>query len=161
VTPEDTISHLNQLIETSKNGELGYKTAAEHVNNTQLKTVFQEYAKQRAQFVQQLQTEVGRIGGSPAASGSLTAALHRGWIDVKSALSGGDGSALVAACETGEAAAVATYERALDMDIAGDTRTIVDQQLQRIREAHKHMLRLKETGSKAEYPKTEVGKGEG
>ncbi len=112
--------------------------------------------------MQQLQIEVARIGGAAASSGTLTAALHRGWIDVKSALSGGDGSALVAACETGEAAAEATYERALDMDISGDTRTIIDQQLQRIREAHKHMLRLKETGGKTvEYPKTQVGKGEG
>ena len=99
MTLEDTIGHINQLIATSKDGELGYRTAAEHVHNTQLRTVFSDYARQRAQFALQLQGEVERLGGTAQDSGSITAALHRGWIDVKSALSGGDGSAIVAACD--------------------------------------------------------------
>lgn len=161
MTTEDTIAHLNQLIEASKNGELGYTTAAEHVNNTQLKSVFQEYARQRARFVQQLQIEAARLGGAAVVSSSFPAALHRGWIDVKSALSGGDGSALVNACETGEAAALAAYQRALDLDISGEIRTLIDQQYRKIQEAHNHLLHLKEAGATQSYPKTEVGKGGG
>jgi uncharacterized protein (TIGR02284 family) len=162
VTPEDTIGQLNRLIETSKDGELGYSTAAEHVHNTQLQTIFQDYAKQRAHFALQLQAEVERLGGTAGESGSITAALHRGWIDVKSAFSGGDGSAIVAACETGEDAAVAAYERVLNMDISGQTRIMVEMQFHKVQEAHQHMLRLKEAhSSTVNQPKTEVSKGKG
>ena len=158
MTPEVIITHLKQLVETSKNGELGYTTAAEHVNNTQLQSIFREYARQRARFIQQLQSEIVRLGGTAEASGSITAALHRSWIDVKSALSGGDGSAIIAACESGEASAQTTYEKALDLAISGETRSLIEQQLRKIQEAHRHMLSLKETGLHAgSFPKSEVG----
>ena len=160
MTPEAIITHLKQLVETSKNGELGYTTAAEHVNNTQLQSIFREYAKQRARFIQQLQAEITRLGGTAEVSGSITAALHRSWIDVKSALSGGDGRAIVAACESGEAAAEATYEKTLDMDISGETRSLIEQQFHKIQEAHRHMLNLKETAAHTgSFPKSEVGGG--
>jgi uncharacterized protein (TIGR02284 family) len=165
VTPEDTIGCLNQLIETSKDGELGYRTAAEYVRNTQLQTIFQDYSRQRARFIQQLQAEVERLGGTPATSGSLTAALHRGWIDVKSALSGGDGSAIVAACETGEDAAVASYQGVLDTNISGETRSIVERQFHQVEEAHHHMRRLKEsrttTTTTAEHARGEAAQEKG
>ena len=149
MTTEDTIAHLNRLIETSKDGELGYRTAAQHVRNTQLQTVFGDYEKQRAYFARQLQAEVERLGGDAGTSGSLSAAIHRGWIDVKSALSGGQGGAIVAACEAGEEAAVAAYEKVLDMDISGEIRTLVSNQHHQIREAYEHMKRLKQSRSGA------------
>ena len=159
MTSEDTIRLINQLIETSLDGELGYRTAAEHVHNVQLQSVFTDYAKQRALFAHQLQAEVERLGGSAASSGSLTAALHRGWIDVKAALSRGDGGAIVAACETGEEAAAAAYQGVLDMDISGQTRSLIERQFRQVQEAHHHMSRLMETHGTVAYPKTETGKG--
>jgi uncharacterized protein (TIGR02284 family) len=155
VTPEETIQHLNELIETCRNGELGYRTAAGHVRNTQLETVFNDYSKQRGEFARQLQTEVSRLGGTPADSGTVGAALHRGWIDLKSGLSGGDGAAIVAACETGEDAAVAAFERVADMDITGQTKLLVEKQWRKIQEAHLHLLRLKEEAAVADYPKND------
>lgn len=156
MTLEETIGQLNQLIETSKDGELGYRTAAEHVHNTQLQTVFRDYSKERAQFGLQLKAEVERLGGSPSDSGSISAALHRGWIDVKSALSGGDGSAIIAACETGDDAAVAAYQRVIDTDISGQTRTLIDRQYRKVQEAHNHLCRLKESNNTANYQKNEL-----
>lgn len=154
-TTEDTIANLNQLIETSKNGELGYRTAATNVHNSQLETLFNDYAKQRAGFVHQLQAEVERLGGTPTDSGTLGAAVHRGWMDVTSALSGGDGAAMIAACETGEDHASAEFERVVDSDIPGQTRSIVEKQWQKIKEAHARLLRLKDETSGADFQKTD------
>ena len=161
MTTEDTIGLINQLIETGKDAELGYRTAAQHVQNGQLKTVFSDYAEQRGHFVGQLQAEAERLGGTAAVSGSITAALHRSWIDVKAAFSGGDGSAIVAACETGENAAVAAYQRVLDMDISGQTRILIERQYRQVQEAHNHMLRLKASNRAPEYPKTQTSEGKG
>src|SRR5579862_5021463 len=100
MTTEDTIRQLNDLTETCRDGELGYRTAAENVRNTELETVFLEYSEQRGRFAHALQIEVERLGGKPVDAGTLGAAMFRGWINLKSALSGGDGGAIVAACES-------------------------------------------------------------
>lgn len=156
MTTEETIQHLNALIEVCKDGELGYRTAAEHVRNSELNSLFDNYAKQRAGFVRALQAEVGRLGGSATGSGTLSAAFHRGWMDLKSVLSGGDAGAIIAACETGEDSAQAAFERLVNTDISGQTRSLVEKQWRQIGEAHKQMLRLKkETAGGAEYPTNE------
>jgi uncharacterized protein (TIGR02284 family) len=155
VTPNEAIPLLNDLIETCKDGEQGYQTAAEHVQNTQLKTIFSDYAKQRGEFARHLQAEVERLGGNPTDSGTVTAALHRGWMDLKSALSGGDGAAIIAACETGEDSAAAAFERVVNMELTGQTKSLVEKQWRQIKEAHAHMLLLKEEAAGSDFPKNE------
>jgi uncharacterized protein (TIGR02284 family) len=155
VTTEDTIRHLNDLTETCKDGELGYRTAAAHVRNTELETVFSDYAKQRGQFVRALQTEVERLGGTSTDSGTPTATVFRGWIDLKSALTGGNGGAIVAACETGEEAALGAFELVMRLDITGQTRSLVEKQSRQIKEALAHMLRLKAETSGTDFQKND------
>jgi uncharacterized protein (TIGR02284 family) len=144
LTAPETVDHLNGLIEASRDGESGYRTAAADVNNSELRTIFGDYADQRAGFVRELEAEVVRLGGTPVKSGTLTAAVHRGWIDLKSGLSGGGAHAIVAACETGEDAAQAAFERVVNLDISGATRALVEKQWLQVKQAHKFMLRLKE-----------------
>jgi uncharacterized protein (TIGR02284 family) len=155
MTPEQTILQLNGLIETCKDGELGYRTAAEAVQNTQLETVFADYSKQRAQFARQLQAEVERMGGTPADSGTLTGTFYRGWMDVKSAFTGGDGAAIIASCETGEDAAAAAFEAVFDMDVSGQPKVLVEAQWNKIKEAHARMLRLKQEMVGADFQKND------
>lgn len=135
---------LNDLIRTCQDAEQGYRTAADDIKNSELETVFRGYATQRGNFVRELQAEVERLGGKPVESGSLGAALHRGWMNVKSSLSGGDTTAIVAACESGEDTALAAYERAVRTDVTGKTRALIDKQLQQIQETHTRLHRLKE-----------------
>ena len=143
LTVEETIDHLNHLIGVARNGEEGYRNAAAHVNDDHFQTVFAEYAKQRAGFVHDLQAEVTRLGGDPSESGTLGAAVHRGWLDVKAALTGGDAAAVIAACETGEDSAQADYERVVNLDISGETRSMIEKQWNKIKEAHQRLLNLK------------------
>jgi uncharacterized protein (TIGR02284 family) len=155
VSNEETIQQLNQLSETCKDGELGYRAAAESVHNTELASVFSQYSKQRGQFVGELEREVERLGGTADESGTLGATLFRGWIHLKGALTGGDGGAIVAACESGEEVGVGAYEMVVHSDITGAARVLVEKQARQIGEAHAHMLRLKvETGA-ADFQKNE------
>jgi uncharacterized protein (TIGR02284 family) len=156
MTTEDTIAELNGLIQVCKDGELGYGTAAKDVRNTELETVFTEYAKQRGQFARKLQAEVERLGGKPEGSGSTGGTLLRGWIDVKSALSSGSGAAIIATCETGEEVAVAAFQWAANLDISGPTRSLVEKQYKAIKEAHARLIRLKaEESAGAKFQKNE------
>ncbi len=143
LTQEETISALNDLIQVCKDGEQGYRTAAENVKNSELETMFRGYAKQRAEFARELQAEVKRLGGEPADSGNVGAVLHRGWMDVKSALTGGDPGSIIAACEGGDENANAAYSRVASTDVSGKTRVLVDKQWQQIKEAQTRTHRLK------------------
>ncbi|MGA9994078.1 MAG: PA2169 family four-helix-bundle protein [Pyrinomonadaceae bacterium] len=147
---DDVISTLNNLIETCKDGQNGFQTAAEGVKNSELKTLFASYSQQRAQFAGQLQNEVLRLGGDPEKTGSTAAALHRGWIDIKSAVTGEDEGAVISECERGEDSAVRNYKDALEADLPADIRSIVEQQYSQVQEAHDRIRTLeKATGAGA------------
>ena len=47
---KETISTINDLIETLKDGQEGFRQAAEAVEDPKLKSVFNEYSLQRARF---------------------------------------------------------------------------------------------------------------
>ena len=149
------IQELNQLTETCKDGELGYRTAAENVHNSELASVFSEYSKQRGRFVAALQREVERLGGTADESGTLGASVFRGWIHLKAALTGGDGGAIVAACESGEEVAVGAYEMVVNSDLTGPARVLVEKHARQVGEAHAHMLRLKVETSAVVFQKND------
>ena len=58
------VSILNDLIETSNNGEKGFSTAAEDTRNPELSSVFRQRAQDCARAAKDLQQMVVRLGGS-------------------------------------------------------------------------------------------------
>jgi uncharacterized protein (TIGR02284 family) len=140
---DNVISVLNNLIETCKDGQNGFQTAAEGVKRSDLKTLFGQYSQQRAQFAGELQAEVLRLGGDPEKTGSVAATLHRGWMNIKSAVTGEDENAVLAEAERGEDSAVANYKDALaDQNLPADIRSIVERQSAQVKEAHDRIRNL-------------------
>ena len=142
-TDNDTvISTLNNLIETCKDGQNGFQTAADGVKNTELKTLFHTYSQQRAQFAAELQAEVRRLGGDPSQTGSVAASLHRGWINIKSAVTGEDEAAVISECERGEDSAVKNYQEAINTGLPADVQATVERQYAQVKEAHDRIRAL-------------------
>jgi uncharacterized protein (TIGR02284 family) len=84
---KETISTINDLIETLKDGQEGFRQAAEAVEDAELKTLFNECSLQRARFAGELQSEAVTLGeNKPEDSGSAAGALHRSWINLKAAI---------------------------------------------------------------------------
>ena len=135
-TNDDVISTLNNLIETCKDGQNGFQTAAEGVQNSNLKSTFYEFGQQRAQFAGELQTLVRELGGDPENSGSTAAALHRGWINIKSAVTGQDDAAILNEAERGEDVAKNTYKEALEMSLPSNVSSVVQRQYTEVQAAH-------------------------
>ena len=136
---------LNDLIETLKDGQEGFKQAAEGVSNSQLKSLFRDYSQQRSRFATALQGEARRHGETePETSSSTTGALHRGWINLKSAITGGDEHAILAECERGEDAAVEQYKKALDNGLSPTAQELVSRQFAEIKAAHDRIKSLRD-----------------
>ena len=133
---DDTIATLNGLIETCKDGEEGFLACAQNVKNPSLKTFFEEKAQRCATGAMQLRDKVRELGGDPERSGSATAALHRGWINIKASIAGMDDHAILAECERGEDAAKEAYEAALRRDLPPDVRTLIATQYREVNANH-------------------------
>jgi uncharacterized protein (TIGR02284 family) len=142
---KDYISTLNNLIETCRDGEQGFRDSAEHVQMQDLRVIFNEYSRQRSQFAAELQSLVSRIGGDPQKSGSVAGSLHRGWVNLKSAITGRDDHAILAEGERGEDSAVRNYQDALAHDLPSDIRSAVEEQYRQILEAHNRVKSLRDT----------------
>lgn len=135
----ETVDVLQELIETCRDGEHGFRQAAEKLTDPEIKNFFIQQSGERARFARELEDQVRAFGGEVEPyeqEGSVAGAVHRGWINLKAELGGGDG-AILGAAETGEDEAKETYEEAIaDNELPSSVREIVVRQLESIRAAH-------------------------
>jgi uncharacterized protein (TIGR02284 family) len=144
-TTTSIASVLNSLIETCKDGQYGFQSAAETVKNADLKSLFSQLSAQRHQFVGELQQLVRALGEETEKSGSVAGSLHRGWIDIKAALSSGDEHAILAECERGEDSAVGEYRAALDHDdLPANVGLVIRRQYTGVQAAHDRVRDLRD-----------------
>jgi uncharacterized protein (TIGR02284 family) len=130
------VSTLNSLIETLKDGEEGFRTAAEGLSDPQTKAIFQEFSRERGRMAHELQTEVSKLGGEAETSGSLSGSAHRGWLNIKAAVAGRTDAGIIAEAERGEDIAKKAYADAATADLPPSARTIVNEQAAKVRSAH-------------------------
>ena len=135
IAPDQVIDTLNELIELNRDGQSGFQEAAGKIEDPKIKAFCLEQSLSRAKFVGELQSEVRSMGTEPDTTGSIAGALHRGWMDLKSALGGGD-HAILAATETGEDHAITQYTKALEETLPAPVRDLVQRQLQSVKQAH-------------------------
>ena len=126
---------LNHLIETCRDAERGFCTAAEHVNNPQLRTLFLKLAAQRRQFADALLPHAQRLGGADVSDGTGAAAVHRAWIHLKASIAADPNRAVLAEAARGERFAVRAYNNAIHDILPPDARDLVEQQDQDVRAA--------------------------
>lgn len=137
-------SVLNNLIETCKDGEEGFRQASDGVQSADLRAVFNQYSRQRAEFAAELQAEVAKLGAEPEKSGSVGGSLHRGWMNIKTAVTGKDDQAILNEAERGEDAAVSAYKDALTKQLSTQLQSEVNRQYRQIQESHNHVRSLRD-----------------
>ncbi|MFP3566509.1 ferritin-like domain-containing protein [Paraburkholderia sp. SIMBA_030] len=140
----NVVSVLNDLIETSKDGEKGFRRAVDDAHDAQLKTMLLACAEDCMRGARELQDVVQGLGGKPEAHGSMSGALHRGWVDVKSAVTDRSDHEILAECEKGEDVAKKRYHDALEKDLPLDVRSIVERQYQGVLQNHDRVRDLRD-----------------
>ncbi len=144
-TPNDeVISTLNGLIRTCKDGEEGFRDAAENVKAPTLKTTLYEHSQERSRFVGELQELVRSLGGDPEKTGTLMAAVHRGWMDLKNAISTNDETAILNECERGEDLAKEEYADAAAKALPDNVLDLVKTQSRSIIASHNSIKSLRD-----------------
>ena len=138
------VATLNKLLETTKDGESGFRTCADAVKNNELKTVFEDSARKCDEGAKELEAKIRSLGKEPAASGTAAGALHRAWTNIKSSVTGMSDYAVLAECERGEDVAKRVYEEALLEDLPHDVKELVHHQYQGVKSNHNRIRNLRD-----------------
>jgi uncharacterized protein (TIGR02284 family) len=146
---DDVVDVLNDLIETCKDGEYGFNSCAEHAKAAELKNVFSVRAQDCRRAAEELQAQVVALGGKPDTSGTAAGAIHRGWVAVRSALTGYDDHAMLEECERGEDVAVKKYREAMEKPLPEAIRSLVERQALGAQRNHDQIKMLRDR-----YPTT-------
>jgi uncharacterized protein (TIGR02284 family) len=144
-TNPSIVSTLNGLIEACKDGQKGFRSAAENVRNEDFHLLFSDLSMQRQYFARELKRLAVSFGEKAETNGSFSDALHRGWMNLKAVVTTGDDRAILAECVRGEDAAVADYREALKHDELPPTvRSVIQQQAMGVEAAHDRVRDLRD-----------------
>jgi len=140
---DEALSTLKNLVDICRDGQRGYLEAAEHISDSGLRSFFNEQSLERARYAGELESEMLRMGETDTdAKGSLSGALHRGWLDLSATIAGDD--AVLYAVEQGEDVAKKAYEEALQKGLPANVEGTVRSQAQGVVSAHDHVRLLRD-----------------
>jgi uncharacterized protein (TIGR02284 family) len=136
------ISRLRHVCAAS---EKGFILAAENVTDPALKLLLRQYAQERARFGRELATEGARLGLRHNLTWAPLAAIHRGWVNIKAAMTIDEnrkGLVVLRECRRGEAAAQRNYRRALKRNLPPNIQRLAQRHYGRLQRVHEELGQL-------------------
>lgn len=141
---DNAVTVIEKLAEVCKDGEKGYKDAAEHAKRSDLKSFFTTESSERGRFASELQSVLTKLGKTEKKeSGTVAGAMHRAWIDTKVGLGAGDKS-ILESVEKGEDEAKEAYQEAIRASLPSDVAEIVSRQARSVQTAHDRVKSLRD-----------------
>jgi uncharacterized protein (TIGR02284 family) len=131
------IKILHNLIETCRRTQNAFRTAADHIQNSEFRRLFNVFAQQRAQFILELQAEVHRLGGEALPeSGRIAAVDNTVPFPAAKPARHRDEASIVLECQREEEATLNAYQQALKADLPLDVQYVVKRQYMDIKDAY-------------------------
>ena len=130
------IAILNDLIEACRQRQESYRSAAEEISNSEFRRLFNIFSQQRAQFETELQAEVHRLGGPPAAREDHWSSRHGERSGLESGDRPADEPAIILDCQRREEETLHHYQEALKADLPLDVQYVVKRQYMDIKDAY-------------------------
>jgi uncharacterized protein (TIGR02284 family) len=138
------VTVLNTLIATTLDSMKGYRESAEDSDNSTHQQFFREMSEERSRVASDLQQQVRSLGGDPELESSTAGAAHRGWVDLKAAITGRDEQAVVNEVERGEDYIKEKFEAAMkDDELSLAARGAIEKSFESIRKGHDRVSRMK------------------
>jgi uncharacterized protein (TIGR02284 family) len=134
----EVISTLSELMQTCTDGREVFHKAAERVQNSEFRRLFNIFSQQRAQFLSELQAEIHRLDGSSDEGRTMAengVSIHHERLSSFD-MAASDEAAIIAHCEESEERAVNSYQAALKADLPLDVQYVVKRQFMDIKDAY-------------------------
>lgn len=140
---DKVIAELQNLIQINIDSSRGFNEAAEQIEDPAIADLFRTLGTERSAFAAELQTYVAFNYEEPQDDGSVAAALHRAWIDIRSMISGGDNYAILAEAERGEDQIKEAYEKTLKETAGSAMNDVLQQQYAQVKAGHDQVRDLR------------------
>lgn len=111
---ETTVNVLQELNQFVNDRIEGYKHAAEASKNPAHQSYYKDLVNESNMFSNEINRNISKYGGERQESTTAKGKIFRGWMDVKSALTGSDEESIIEANLTGEEWAQKAYNDALE-----------------------------------------------
>jgi len=130
----EVVSILKDLITKCEKGRDSFRNAAENIQNSEFRRLFNIFSQQRAQFVSELRAELHRLNTgeiappSPAEPFESTTTVKMNGTENE--------SSIISECKREEEAAVIGYEDAMKADLPLDVQYVLKRQFMDIKDAY-------------------------
>lgn len=142
---------VNYLINICHDGQLGFEAASKAVqSDAALHAELMQYSLQRQEFGVDLRSALVQLGGEPEPERIIVAALHRGWMTFRQAVSGNDKFVVLTECERGEEAAVSAFRETNSADLLAPIGGLIHSQYQAILRVHGRIRALRDAARTAQ-----------
>jgi len=150
---DEIVGTLNDLIKVCNDGSEGFKACAENANvdMPKLKALLVQWQQECAVAADALRAIVAAQGADPASGTTASGTLHRGWLNIKTAIAGKNNIAVLEECERGEDVTKAAYRKALDKDLPLQIRMVLEQQYQDVLRNHDLIKDLRDQEKRAHH----------
>lgn len=144
---ESAASVLNELTQFVNDRIEGYKTAARDTKDPAHKAYYNELVQQSQQFSNELNSTLNRIGGETQQDTTMKGKLYRGWMNVKSGITGKNEEAIIESNLYGEEWAQKAYNDALEhkAELPREVVQMVEKQKQASIATCEHLKQMKRT----------------
>ncbi len=142
---ERTSEVINELAQFVNDRIEGYKTAAKETRDPAHKAYYNELVGQSQQFSNELNSTLSRVGGDTQHDTTIKGKLYRGWMDVKSGITGKDEKAIIESNLYGEEWAQKAYNDALEhkAELPQEVVQMVEKQKQASLTTCEHLKQMK------------------
>ncbi|MBC7610006.1 MAG: PA2169 family four-helix-bundle protein [Polaromonas sp.] len=144
MSDDEVVDTLNDLLESCRDGEFGFRECAEHTKAQDIKTLLNRHTTECQAAAQELVTLIRQWGGKAEDGGTVSGALHRGWVSVRGTLGGYTDLVMLEECERGEDTAVARYRKALKQNLPLALRTTIEHQAAGAQRNHDQVKALRD-----------------
>jgi uncharacterized protein (TIGR02284 family) len=145
-TTHEIESTVHHLIEICRDGQKGFEAAAKAIDDSVLRAELMQYSVQRQEFAGELDSALDERGdvSSTNENGTVSGALHRGWMNIKAAVASNDVHVILAECERGEDSAVEAYRDAVYGILSPKLESIVESQYEQVERVHDRIKTLRD-----------------
>lgn len=145
---EDTIEKLQKLIRANIDSYDGFRKAAKELKDKKISTLFTELGDQRSAMATKLQKTIEFNGKEAEEDGSVAAATHRIWLNIRSKITGNDSYAILAEAERGEDHIKAAYEEVLKETAGSAMNDVLMDQYRAVKAGHDKVRALRDSYKK-------------
>ncbi|MCC9602776.1 PA2169 family four-helix-bundle protein [Stieleria sp. JC731] len=139
-----TLRAANNLVQANIDSAKGFEEIASEVSDKQLSELFRSIGETRRTLIEELQQHIKLSGETPPSDGTWLAALHRSWIDLRSAISGGDPKGILIEAERGEDYIKQAYEDVIKRTAGSALNAVLLRQYETVKKGHASIRTLRE-----------------